>query len=211
MSKFFKNRDPFKGDAVKKINEYKPVANYDIFEIDIEEKKELIECEKNIIFHQQKTTEHLMAISETLFKAQHLLANHGTGNFRSWFEDLGLKKDFVYMCLKRYNLYIHYEKESVMSLPEKIVKEITKENNPVKFQEEDIIKILESEKPGEIIKEIKNHLSGNPTNDYIDLPSEEEKRKEKEKQLKEINLEIKYYQEMLKILKKKKLEIESGL
>ena len=41
MSKFFKNRDPFKGDVAKKIHEYKPIANYDILEIDREEKKSL--------------------------------------------------------------------------------------------------------------------------------------------------------------------------
>ncbi|MGL4534733.1 MAG: hypothetical protein ACRCUA_06725 [Fusobacteriaceae bacterium] len=218
MSKFFKNRDPFKGDVVKKINEYRPVANYDILEIDIEEKKELIECEKNIIFHQQKTAEHLMAISETLYKAQHLLANHGTGNFGIWFEDLGLKKDFVYMCLKRYSLYLHYENETVMSLPEKIIKEITKENTPQKFQDEDIIKILEAEKPAEIIKKIKFRLSGCPTNEIIsshkdrdgivvEIYSSNEELK-KEQRLKAINVEIKELEKKLESLKKEKKKIE---
>ncbi|MGL4733111.1 MAG: hypothetical protein ACRCWN_05430, partial [Fusobacteriaceae bacterium] len=117
-----KKREVFRGEPVKKINEYRPIADYERLELEEREIKSLIECEKNIIFHQQKTKEHLMSISETLYEAQGILSSHHGGTFRMWFEDLGLKKDFVYMCLKRYNLYLHYEKDVVMELPEKIIK-----------------------------------------------------------------------------------------
>lgn len=241
MGKFLKNRDVFKGEVAKKINEYKPVADYELLEVNDREKKELIECEKNIIFHQQKTKEHLMAISETLFKAQEILANHRGGTFRIWFEDLGLKKDFVYMCIKRYRLYLDYENDRVMELPEKVIKEITKESRDIQFSDEDIVKIIEAEKPATILQEIKCELSGNPTTEispdrslpdnfspdslnsavievlsddgkFVQMfPTREEVAREKRDRLKTINSQIRDLEHALKNLRKERAEIEEQL
>lgn len=173
MNKFLGKREIFQ-EVKKKSNEYKEIVDYNSLEIEIEDKNKLIECEKNIVFHQQKTAEHLMAISETLFNAQEVLASYGNnGKFRLWFESLGMKKDFVYMCLKRYGLYVQYNMNKVMELPEKVVKEITKQDSEVVYEEADIVKIIEATKPSVILKEIKEDklssifnksLSGCPTN-----------------------------------------------
>ncbi|MGL4403494.1 MAG: hypothetical protein ACRCTS_07230 [Fusobacteriaceae bacterium] len=222
MSSFLKKREVFRGEPAKKINEYKPIADYEKLELEEEEVKSLIECEKNIIFHQQKTKEHLMSISETLFQAQRILANHNGGTFRMWFEDLGLKKDFVYMCLKRYNLYLHYEKDSVMELPEKVIKEITKEKSEVEFQESDILKIIEAEKPNEVLKEIKNSFMETGKNivhslevdgyETVEvLPSREEELRNKKIILKDINKEIRDLEKRLRELKKDKNSLEESL
>ena len=126
MANFFKDRKTFKEiSKVKIVDEYISKVNYNALEVNDSDLKKLIECEKNILFHQQKSIEHLLALSETLFEAQQVLANYKNGSFRNWFENVGLKKDFVYMCLKRYNLYLSYNSDKVMAIPEKIIKELS--------------------------------------------------------------------------------------
>ena len=90
-----------------------------------------------------------------------MLFRSKNGKFKEWFEALGLKKDFVYMCLKRYNLYLDYNNDKVMMIPEIMIKDFTKQNI---FSKGLISEILEDEKPQEKYKSIKrNILSGYPT------------------------------------------------
>ena len=210
MSNFLKKREVFRGEPVKKINEYRPIADYERLELEEREIKSLIECEKNIIFHQQKTKEHLMSISETLYEAQGILSSHHGGTFRMWFEDLGLKKDFVYMCLKRYNLYLHYEKDVVMELPEKIIKEITKEKPTIELHDEDILKIIEADRPAEVLKEIKTHLLENNETTNVILTRENIIHNSKAR-LKDVNREIRDLEKKLKELKKERNTLEESL
>ncbi|SJZ88331.1 hypothetical protein SAMN02745174_01843 [Cetobacterium ceti] len=157
---FLNKRDPFNKEKIEKVEE--SLVDYEALEIVGEDKKNLIKCEKNIIFHREKVKEHLMSISETLYEAQQVLAKHGNGSFKIWFEKLGLKKDFVYMCLKRYSLYLEYNKENIMLLPDRTVKDLVRLN--IEKNSEIILEILDSGKVGEKIKEIKESLSVRPTN-----------------------------------------------
>lgn len=215
MSKFLKDRGAFKEiKKVKVVEQYSPIVNYTNFELKEEDLKKMINCEKNILFHQQKSIEHLLSLSETLYEAQQILSNYKNGGFKNWFEEIGLKKDFVYMCLKRYNLYLNYENEKVMAIPEKMVKELS--TPKIVLPKEQILEILESEKPVKKFEEIKNILSGDPTiykNEIseaeIIIDGEDEVRElEKElakkySQVKELQKEIKDIEYRLGILKNK--------
>ncbi|WP_407536498.1 hypothetical protein [Cetobacterium somerae] len=162
MSNFLKDRSAFKeARKVRVVEEYTPIVNYTELELKDDDLKKMINCEKNILFHQQKSMEHLLALSQTLYEAQQILSNYKNGGFRNWFEELGLKKDFVYMCIKRYNLYLNYNNEKVMAIPEKIVKDLVKQESIL--QKEQVLEILKSEKPVKKYEEIKNILSGDPT------------------------------------------------
>lgn len=215
MSKFLKDRGAFKEvKKVKVVEQYSPIVNYANFELKEEDLKRMINCEKNILFHQQKSIEHLLSLSETLYEAQQILSNYKNGGFRNWFEEIGLKKDFVYMCLKRYNLYLNYENEKVMAIPEKMVKELS--TAKIVLPKEQILEILESEKPIRKYEEVKNILSGDPTINKnkiseaeIIIDGEDEVRElEKElakkySQVKELQKEIKDIEYRLSILKNK--------
>lgn len=206
MAKFFKDRRTFKEvNKVKVIDEYISKVDYNALEISELDLKKLIDCEKNILFHQQKSVEHLLALSETLFEAQQVLANYKNGSFKNWFEKLGLKKDFVYMCLKRYNLYLNYNNEKVMAIPEKIIKELS--NQKIVLKKEQILEILESEKPAKKYEEVKN-IAVETTiylNEDIDDIADLEKRiAQKYKSLEMIKKEIKDLEYRLSILKKTK-------
>lgn len=205
MAKFFKDRKTFKEvNKVKVIDEYISKVDYNTLEISELDLKKLIDCEKNILFHQQKSVEHLLALSETLFEAQQVLANYKNGSFKNWFEKLGLKKDFVYMCLKRYNLYLNYNNEKVMAIPEKVIKELS--NKKIVLKKEQILEILESEKPAQKYEEVKNIATvtticlNENSSELIDL---EKKIAQKYRSLEMIKKEIKDLEYRLSILKKK--------
>lgn len=208
MANFFKDRKTFKEiSKVKIVDEYISKVNYNALEVNDSDLKKLIECEKNILFHQQKSIEHLLALSETLFEAQQVLANYKNGSFRNWFENVGLKKDFVYMCLKRYNLYLSYNSDKVMAIPEKIIKELS--NKKIELKKEQILEILEAEKPTKKYEEVKSNLISN-TLIYIDDDDEnnifslEKRIAQKYKSLELIKNEIKDLEYRLSILKKSK-------
>lgn len=214
MSKFLSQRNAFeKSKKVKIVDDYIPVVNYEQLELNEIDLKKLIDCEKNVIFHQQKSIEHLFSLSETLSEAQKVLANYKNGSFRSWFEGLGLKKDFVYMCIKRYDLYLNYDNKKVMSIPEKIVKSLSRDS----IKKELVLEILDSDKPTKKYEEVKNILSGHPTiysgeiteaeiieNDVDEIRKLESILSEKYRMMKELQSEIKDIEYRLTILKNKK-------
>ncbi len=197
MPKFLDKREPFEKKIVKE--EYKPLMDYSILKVELEEEKKLIECEKVLSFHTEKTTEHLLSISETLVNAQKVLSNHSGGTFKKWFEGLGLKKDFVYTCIKKHELYIQYKKENIMNLPERVIREITKKEQ--EYNELNIIEIIDSKKPTQKLKEIKKELSDCTT-------TKKENKDSKEKKLEKIELEISRLEEKIKklLVEKEKLK-----
>lgn len=213
MAKFLRERNTFREKSLgKKIEEYKSLIDYEKYELNSEDLKSMINYEKEVIFHNNKAKEHLISLSETLYKAQQLLANYKNGGFREWFETLGLKKDFVYMCLKRYNLYLDYNDDKVMMIPEVIIKDISKNN----LTRDNVLEILNDEAPQKKYKEIKqNILSGHPTIysgdiqeaeivEEDEIKNLEKKLAEKYRHLKELNKEIKDIEYRLNILRKQK-------
>lgn len=212
--KIFSLRDPFpeKNDvSAIVVDKYVPKVNYGELEITPQEKEDLIEYEKGVLFHGNKMQDHLLGISENLYKAQGLLADHRGGTFYKWFEGLGLKKDFVYMCIKRYDLYLRYKREEVMKLPDRVVKEVTKLSKDL--GEDRVYEIIEAPKPTEKIKEFKHWLmerSLREENTSIDKKVQE-RRNIYKKELVNVQDEIYAIQRRLKELKKQERVLEEAL
>lgn len=212
--KIFGLRDPFpeKNDvSAIVVDKYTPKINYGELEITPQEKENLIEYEKGVLFHGSKMQDHLLGISENLYKAQMLLADHRGGTFYKWFEGLGLKKDFVYMCIKRYDLYLKYKREEVMKLPDRVVKEVVKLSKDL--SEERVYEIIEASKPNEKIKEFKNWLlEKSLKEDEISVNKKIQERKNiYRRELLKVQDEIYAVQRRLKELKKQERVLEEAL
>ena len=144
-------------DILAKRNKFQDVAevrsNFDFKFYEIEDENTidlLIEKEntakKNMIQIQRNTLE----LGKVLRDAQEILANNKNGAFKGWFENLGLKKDFVYREIDRYEMYMKYHNEKIKELPVRVVKYISKSE----ISEAEAIEIIEAEEPSKKIKEI---------------------------------------------------------
>lgn len=172
--------------------------NCGIIEEDI--KSKLINCEKKAVHHGNEMAKNIMELSKVFSEAQGLLSNHSGGTFKIWFESLGFKKDFVYMCLKRNNLYLEVEDQKVFMIPERAIKTISKIKD--KVESRDILEIVNSEKPVQAAKEKEIELSGNPTtgNDIEEAVIIESEEESSTKEIQEIKDRIAEYKSFIKEL-----------
>ncbi|SKA09998.1 hypothetical protein SAMN02745174_02552 [Cetobacterium ceti] len=182
---------------------YESIIDYDkcgIIEMDIREK--LIDCEKKVVYHANEITKNTMELSKVFYEAQSLLANHNGGTFRIWFESLGFKKDFVYMCLKRNNLFLELKEDKVFLIPDRAIKSLTKIKN--KIQQDRILEIIKSDNPLELAKK-EEALSVRPTteNDILNIEVIENEKDEIEKIKNQIYIKEQELKELKKILKEK--------
>lgn len=137
--------------VVEKIKKNK--SNFDYSEFNSKETEILIELEGRALYTGNLISENLKELSDVFTEAQKIFSNNKNGSFGKWYENLGFKKDFVYLCLDRKNLAIKYAKKEVYKLPDRAVKELKRYDNS---NENDIVfEILEAEKPSEKLKEIK--------------------------------------------------------
>lgn len=147
-------------------------SSFDFKLFEIEDSKvveELIHKEsvarKNIMQIQRNTLE----LGKVLSEAQELLANNKNGAFKGWFENLGLKKDFVYREIMRYEVFSRYNNDKIKELPIRGIKYIS---SP-KITEAEVKEIIEAEEPMKKIKEMEERA-------YKDSVSDIEKIKELE-------------------------------
>lgn len=135
-------------EKVKKIK-----TQFDYSEFSETEVDSLIELEERALHTGSLLSDNLKELAGIFTEAQKIFSNNKNGNFGKWYEALGFKKDFVYLCLDRKNLAIKYEENRVYSLPERAIKDIKKLD---KLNEVEVVhEILEAEKPTEKLKEIK--------------------------------------------------------
>lgn len=182
--------------------QYSSKIEYEEFGIvENEVKNRLIDCEKKAIHHANEMSKSVMELSRVFSEAQVLLANHHGGSFKKWFEELGFKKDFVYMCLKRNDLFLQLSDEKVFVIPEKAVKTISKIKDRIDIEE--VKEIVNSEKPTEKAKEKENRLSGDPTTEIVEIEFTKNENKIKliEDRIAKYSKIIKNLEEELKTLK----------
>ncbi|MDX8337260.1 MULTISPECIES: hypothetical protein [Cetobacterium] len=139
---------------------YNPILNYDEFELENLQKEQMIIFEEKAIHHANELSKNTIALSKIFYEAQKTLAFAGSGLFTKWYETLGFKKDFVYMLLKRNELFMEVENKRIFEIPEKAIKTISKIKDKVDVKE--ILEIVNAEKPVVVAKEIEVSLSGNP-------------------------------------------------
>ena len=189
---------------------YNPILNYDDFELEIDQKEKMIVFEERAVFHAQELSKNTIELSKVFSAAQKTLAACKTGTFVKWYEALGFKKDFVYMLLKRNDLFLELSNEKVFQIPEKAIKTISKIKDKVDTKV--ILDIVNAEKPVEVAKEKESYFSGNPKdrkNEIDDIEMLEgnfDKIKELEKKLSEYYRKIKEIEHELSILKKESKE-----
>lgn len=189
---------------------YNPILNYDDFELEIDQKEKMIVFEERAVFHAQELSKNTIELSKVFSAAQKTLAACKTGTFVKWYEALGFKKDFVYMLLKRNDLFLELSNEKVFQIPEKAIKTISKIKDKVDTKV--ILDIVNAEKPVEVAKEKESYFSGNPKdrkNEIDDIEMLEgnfDKIKELEKKLSEYYRKIKEIEYELSILKKESKE-----
>lgn len=189
---------------------YNPILNYDDFELEIDQKEKMIVFEERAVFHAQELSKNTIELSKVFSAAQKTLAACKTGTFVKWYEALGFKKDFVYMLLKRNDLFLELSNEKVFQIPEKAIKTISKIKDKVDTKV--ILDIVNAEKPVEVAKEKESYFSGNPKdrkNEIEDIEMLEgnfDKIKELEKKLSEYYRKIKEIEYELSILKKESKE-----
>lgn len=137
---------------------YESRIDYSIFEIDEEQTQKLKECEKIAVRGMKRTAKALLEIGEAFKEAQAILVHDKKGGFLGWYEALGLKKDFVYMTLNRYSLYLEQNRrEEIASLPDRVIKAVV--SKKLNLTEKEIKSIIFSEEPLKTLKEVKSQHS----------------------------------------------------
>ena len=195
-------------EVVEIKEKYNPILNYDEFDLENFEKEKLIKFEEKVIYHANELSKNTIALSKVFYEAQKTLASSKTGTFVKWFESLGFKKDFVYMLLKRNELFMEVANERIFEIPEKAIKTISKIKNKVDINE--ILEIVNAEKPVIIAKEKENNLSGYPKDhnsqfeDIEIIENDSDKIKKIEEEISKYYKKIKDLEYELSILKKKK-------
>ena len=187
---------------------YNSIVNYDELELEDIQKEKMIIFEEKAIHHANELSKNTIALSKIFYEAQKTLASAKTGTFVKWYEALGFKKDFVYMLLKRNELFMEVENERIFEIPEKAIKTISKIKDKVNTKE--ILEIINSEKPVIVAKEIETYLSGNPKDEAPEIEEAEvvnntiNKIQEIERKIAEYYQKIKKLEYELDILKKSK-------
>lgn len=99
-------------------------SNYDYSEINENDREKLVISEEDIIISTSEISKGYFKIAKNLYEANQILASYDntSGKFISWFEELGLKKTFVYNSIKRYELFLlTNNEEKVNNLSQKAV------------------------------------------------------------------------------------------
>lgn len=149
-------------------------SKFDYADFNEEDKENLIELEKKATHTGNLLKENLKDLGDVFLEAHKIFSNNKNGMFGKWYENLGFKKDFVYLCLDRRQLSLQYNSNEIYKLPDRAIKDIKKiekENGEVVFE------ILESENPKEKIKEFKDNLTKNKTKKEKNIKKEEIKNK----------------------------------
>lgn len=139
-----------KSQIIKKDEKFVPsieISNFDYSGFEEKEVKNLIELEKRANYSGNLLKENIMELGEVFMEAQSIFSAKGNGSFGAWYENLGFKKDFIYMCIDRRKLALEYHNEEVYQLTDKNIKEIKKIKDPKVVSE-----ILASENIKEAIK-----------------------------------------------------------
>lgn len=133
-------------------------SNFDYTDFDTNDKEHLIELEKKALYTGNLLKDNLKELGDVFLEAHKIFSNNKNGMFGKWYENLGFKKDFVYLCLDRRQLSLQYDSSTIYKLPDRVIKDIKKFE---KENEEIVVEILNSENPKEKIREIKELLNQN--------------------------------------------------
>jgi len=123
------------------IVKYESNFNYGEFELESEEREYFIEKEQRLINLGQQVIKATLEIGKELSEVQDKISNKNKNNgmFVAWFENLGLKKDYVYREINRWKMFEKYRIPTIAEASIRTI-EFLKQNSD-KIAEEEIEEI----------------------------------------------------------------------
>ena len=139
------------------ISDYTSHFNYSEFEVTEEEKDYFIQKEEKLLDLGQKAIKVTLEIGKELAEVQEKISKRGNGMFAPWFENLGLKKNFVYREIARWKMFEKYQIPAIAEASIRTI-EFLKQNQE-KIADDEIEEILEvPEEAPKKIKEVKENM-----------------------------------------------------
>ncbi|MCP1225505.1 hypothetical protein [Sebaldella sp. S0638] len=200
-----------KKEKVIPIEEVKEQTYFNFRDYDIEENiaEKIIKKEDSIRNNLTQLDRNTRELSKSLYEIQQLLVNNKKGGFRAYLEYVNISKDTAYRFIDKWNLFLETKQAKVFELPHNTVKNLKKEVQELKKDNEhekivEIVEILESENIEEKLKEYKE--TKEESNITVIESSEEI-----EKRIKKIDKEIVKLTERITKLEIEKTTLEKKL
>lgn len=152
-----KLRSPEVAEVVENIKVVDYKSTFDFVKYEIEDIKEsLVVCEEAVVFHNAKSNEHKFKMAEALHTANNELASRGNGIYVAWCDNLGITRNKSADMINAYNLYLETNNTKALELPVRVVRGLNKEKD--KISSDQILKVVEADKPSETFEEVKKSL-----------------------------------------------------
>lgn len=181
------------------VNSIESQFDYGSLNISIEDKEDLKNYEREVLYQKGRMIESALITGEYLEKARELFSRYGEENnsYMEWYKSLGFSKDQVYLLRGRYRLSLEHpgHKTVIADLSGKEVKELINK----KVEKEQVEKVLSS--GIRTAPEIKKAISAAVEIEVIDAEVVETEKDKKLKKLSELDSKINKLEEELRELK----------
>lgn len=197
--------------------------NYESLGISLEDKRNLIDIEKDMVFQGKRLGEIGYKIGENLEKARNIFKKYSTtdgdpDSFVNWYSAMGLNKDQAYLFRGRFKLCINKPKykENILALSDRAIKETITKDIPEPVLEKVLVGEL---KTGKDIKKAKEEFKISSTLEISEIESKiigtveivddnEELILKKEREISYLKRDIKEREQALRKLYKELSDLE---
>ena len=193
------------------VNSIESKFDYDSLNISIEDKEDLKNYEREVLYQKGRMIESALITGEYLEKARELFNRYGEENnsYMEWYQALGFSKDQVYLLRGRYRLSLEHpsHKTIIADLSGKEVKELINK----KVQKEQVERVLSS--GIRTAPEIKKAIStaAEIESDVMDAEIVETEKDKMLKKLSEIDSKINRLEEELRELKSYRAKLQEEI
>lgn len=193
------------------VNSIESKFDYDSLNISIEDKEDLKNYEREVLYQKGRMIESALITGEYLEKARELFNRYGEENnsYMEWYQALGFSKDQVYLLRGRYRLSLEHpsHKTIIADLSGKEVKELINK----KVEKEQVERVLSS--GIRTAPEIKKAIStaAEIESDVMDAEIVETEKDKMLKKLSEIDSKINRLEEELRELKSYRAKLQEDI
>lgn len=193
------------------VNSIESKFDYDSLNISIEDKEDLKNYEREVLYQKGRMIESALITGEYLEKARELFNRYGEENnsYMEWYQALGFSKDQVYLLRGRYRLSLEHpsHKTIIADLSGKEVKELINK----KVEKEQVERVLSS--GIRTAPEIKKAIStaAEIENDVMDAEIIESEKDKTLKKLSELDAKINKLEEELRELKTYRSQLQEEI
>ncbi len=193
------------------VNSIESKFDYDSLNISIEDKEDLKNYEREVLYQKGRMIESALITGEYLEKARELFNRYGEENnsYMEWYQALGFSKDQVYLLRGRYRLSLEHpsHKTIIADLSGKEVKELINK----KVEKEQVERVLSS--GIRTAPEIKKAIStaAEIESDVMDAEIVETEKDKMLKKLSEIDSKINRLEEELRELKSYRAKLQEEI